>query len=132
MTNARSLAEELRYWSGEYDIPTALVQKAADWIDRASAMLPLMQRNIGSDVALEIRRLLAVQMPQPRDPVSETSGDDTPDCDPVFEGLLASFGVENSRLGAGVSTREEVRARRDAVCAHFYRRLADARSQGKS
>jgi len=51
--------------------PTA--GEAADWIDRASAVLPLIPRETGTDLANEVSALLSAQPPQPRSAV-ETSG----------------------------------------------------------
>lgn len=45
--------------------------------------------------------------------------------DPVFEGLLTSHGAAISRWSSGSGSREEAKAARDAVRAHFYRRAVE-------
>lgn len=58
-----------------FDGPPAasLYLRAADWIDRASALLPLIPRDVGTDLAREVSALLSLQQPSPRS-AHETSG----------------------------------------------------------
>jgi hypothetical protein len=45
---------------------TEELKQAADWIDRASALLPLIPREVGTELAKEVSALLSQQLPQPK------------------------------------------------------------------
>lgn len=52
--------------------------------------------------------------------VEERSSDETRAHDPIFEGLVTSFGAAISAWTTGSGTREQARVARDALCAHFH------------
>lgn len=55
-------------------LQSSLLGEAAEWIDRASALLPLVWREAGSELAEEVSELLSQQPPQLKPKPVETTG----------------------------------------------------------
>lgn len=65
-SNLVSRLREFDWYGPPREGANELLNEAADWIDRASALLPLIPRDSGTELAKEVSALLSQQPPQPK------------------------------------------------------------------